>query len=94
MQRLMSKRNKTLLPVAQHLLEPETQSDVERKLTKKRRKAKKYFERGSKELPELEIRQPIRLMPFPMNTSRKWRRGVCIKKVAPRSSLVDFKGSI
>ena len=39
MQRLMSKTTKTLLPVAQHLLEPELQSDVERKLTKKRRKA-------------------------------------------------------
>ena len=93
-QRLMSKRTKTLLPVAQHLLEPEIQSDVERKLTKKRRKAKKYFDRGSKELPELEIGQPISLMPFPMDTSRKWRKGVCIKKVAPLSYLVDVKGSI
>ena len=93
-QRLMSERTKTLLPVAQHLLEPEIQSDVERKLTKKQRKAKKYFDRGSKELPELEIGQPIRLMPSPRDTSRKWRRGVCIKKVAPRSYLVDVKGSI
>ena len=93
-QRLMSKRTKTLLPVAQHLLEPEIQSDVERKLTKKRRKAKKYFDRGCKELPELEIGQPIRLMPSPRDTSGKWRRGVCIKKVAPRSYLVDVKGSI
>ena len=92
-QRLMSKRNKTLLPVAQHLLEPEIRSDVERKLTKKRRKAKKYFDRGAKDLPELEIGQPIRLTPSPMDTSRKWRRGVCIKKVAPRSYLVDVNGS-
>jgi len=53
-QRLMSKRTKTKLPVAQHLLEPEIQSDVERKLTKKRRMPKKYFDQGSKELPELE----------------------------------------
>ena len=30
-QRLMSKRTKTLLPVTQHLLEPEIQSDVKRK---------------------------------------------------------------
>ena len=29
-----------------------------------------------------------------MDTSRKCRRGVCIKKVAPRSYLVDVKGSI
>jgi len=56
-QRLMSKRTKTKLPVAQHLLEPEIQLDIERKLTKKRRMAKKYFDRGSKELPELEIGQ-------------------------------------
>ena len=93
-QRMMSKRTKTLPPVAQHLLEPEIQSDVERKLTRKRRKAKKYFDRGSKELPELEVGQPIRLMPSPMDTSRKWRTGVCIKTVAPRSYLVDVKGSI
>ena len=33
-------------------------------------------------------------MPSPMDTSRKWRRGVCIKKVAPRTYLVDVKGSI
>ena len=59
-QRLMSKRPKTTLPIAQHLLEPEIQS--ERKLTNKRRMAKKYFDRGSKELPKLEISQPIRLM--------------------------------
>ena len=93
-QRLMTKRTKTLLQVAQHLLEPEIQSDVERKPTKTRRKAKKYFDRGSKELPELETGQPIRLMPSPMDTSRKWRRGVYIKKGAPRSYLVDVKGSI
>ena len=37
-QRLMSKRTKTLLPVAQHLLEPEIESNVERKLTKKEKK--------------------------------------------------------
>ena len=54
-QRLMSKRTKTTLPVAQHLLEPEIQSDVEAKLARKRRRAKKYYNRGSKELPELEI---------------------------------------
>ena len=81
-QRLMSKRTKTTLPVAQHLLEPEIQSDVERKLTRKRRKAKKYYEPGSKELPELEIGQPIRMMPSP--TSQKCRRGVCVDKATAK----------
>lgn len=33
-------------------------------------------------------------MPSPMDKSRKWRRGVCIKKVAPHTYLEDVKGSI
>ena len=90
-QRLMSKRTKTTLPVAQHLLEPEIQSDVEAKLTRKRRRAKKYYDRGSKELPELEIGQPIRMMQSP--TKKKWRRGVYVDKVAPRSYVVEVDGS-
>ena len=49
-QMLMSKGTRTLLPPSQHLLEPEIQSDVERKLTKKRTKAKKYFDEGPKNL--------------------------------------------
>lgn len=93
MQRLRSKRTKTLLPVPQHLLEPGIQTDVEIKLKRKRKKRKKYFDRGSKELPELQIGLPVRMMPLPMGTDRKWRRGVCIDKVAPRSYLVDVKKS-
>lgn len=90
-QRLMSKITKTTLPVA-HLLEPEIQPDVQKNLTRKRRKAKKYFDRGSKELPELEIGQPIR-MSSPTDAERKWRRGVCIDKMAPRSYIVEVNGS-
>ena len=33
-------------------------------------------------------------MPSQSDTGRKWRRGVCIKKVAPRSYLVKVDGSI
>ena len=90
-QRLMFKRTKTTLPVAQHLLEPEIQPDVETKLTRKRRRAKKYYDRGSIELPELEIDQPISMMQSP--TKKKWRRGVCVDKVAPRSYVVEVDGS-
>ena len=90
-QRLICKRTKTTLPVAQHLLEPEIQTDVETKLTRKRQMATKYYDRGSKELPELEIGQPIRMMQSP--TKKKWRRGVCADKVAQRSYVVEVDGS-
>ena len=48
-QRLMSRRTKTTLPIAQQLLEPEVPPDVKKKLILKRRKAKKYFDKGAKE---------------------------------------------
>ncbi|XP_048581557.1 uncharacterized protein K02A2.6 [Nematostella vectensis] len=69
-QRLMSKRTKTTLPLAQHLLEPELQQDVTEKLTLKRKKAKKHFDRGSKELPELNIGKPVRMTSLPKETKK------------------------
>jgi hypothetical protein len=93
-QRLMSKRAKTTLPLAEHLLEPEIQQDVQTRLTLKRRKAKKHFDPGSKELPDLKIGQPIRMTSLPKDGRNKWRRGICLGKVAPRSYLVDVDGSV
>ena len=54
-QRVMSRRTKTTLPIAQQLLELEVQLDVKKKLILKHRKAKKYFDKSAKELPELVI---------------------------------------
>ena len=92
-QRLMSKRTKTTLPISQHLLDPEIQSDVRTNLMRKRQKAKKYFDRSSKNLPELDIGQPIRTMPSLKNTTKIWRKGTCVDKVAPRSYIVEADGS-
>ena len=92
-QRLMSKRTKTTLPLAQHLLEPEVQPEITAKLILKRKRAKKYFDRGSKELPELRIGQPIRMTSLPKDASKKWKSGRCMGKVAPRSYLVNIDGT-
>ena len=92
-QRMMSKRTITTLPLA-HLLEPNVQEEVWEKLISKRRKAKKYFDRGTKELPELRIGQPVRMISPPNGIGKKWKRGICIGKVSPRSYLVDIDGSI
>ena len=76
-QRLMSKRTKTMLPVAQHLLEPEIQSDVKTKLTRKQRRVKKYYDRGSKELPELEIGHPMMQDDAVTNKEEMEKRVLC-----------------
>ena len=86
-QRLMLKRTKTTLPLAAHLLEPEIQQDVQTRLTLKRRKAKKHFDPGSKELPDLKIGQPIRMTSLPKDGRNKWRRGICLGKVASIGNL-------
>ena len=93
-QRLMSKGTKTTLPIARHLLDPEIQPDVEEKLTRKQRRAKKYFDRGAEELPELDIGQPVRMKTSPIDSHGRWRRGICVKKVAPRSYVVEVDGSL
>ena len=88
-QRLMSRRTKTTLPIAQQLLEP----DVKKKLILKCRKAKKYFDKGSKELPELVIGKSVRVKPV-VKKSKVWQRGDCVGKVGPRSYLIDIDGRI
>ena len=52
------------------------------------------FDQGCKELPEMEIGQPIRMATNATEKAIRWRRGVCITKVAPRSYIVEVDGSV
>ena len=54
-QRLMLRRTRTLLPTASSLLRSEVSAHSTERLEWKRRKAKFYHDRHSKQLPELEI---------------------------------------
>ncbi len=60
-QRLMSRRTGTLLPMSTNLLYPRVEEGVKEKLKAKGQKAKSYYDRGSKSLPELEIGQEVRV---------------------------------
>ncbi|KAL9970142.1 hypothetical protein ACROYT_G022469 [Oculina patagonica] len=91
-QRLMSRRTRTLLPTANQLLRPQVVEGVAEKIKVRRQKAKHYFDRGSKELPELKIGQPVRVKPSPSQRENKWRLGTCVQQVAPRSYIVDVSG--
>lgn len=70
------------------------QPDVEHKLTRKQRRAKKYFDREAKELLELENGQPFRIKNSPRDYHGKWRRSICVKKVTPQSYVVEGGGSL
>lgn len=92
-QRLMARRLKTPLPVADSLLEPSVVSGVPEKIQSKRQTAKRYYDRSAKDLPKLQVGQGVRMKPLPGDRTGRWRPGVCLQQVAPRSYLVKVEGA-
>jgi len=89
-QRLMSRRTRTCLPTASKTLRPRVITGVQHKLTNKRCAAKKHYDRGTKELSELSIGQPVRIR-LHTGRNKKWTEGKCLGQVAPRSYDVQTK---
>ena len=85
-QRLMSRRTRTLLPVSANLLYPRVEegSGVKEKLKAKRQTAKGYCDRSAKVLPELEIGQEVRIAG---QRNKIWEPGTCVQKLSDRSYL-------
>lgn len=93
-QRLMSRRLKTSLPVADSLLQPQVVAGVAEKLQWKRRMAKSTYDKAARDLPELTVGDRIRMKPRPGDRTGKWQLGQCIQKVAPRSFVMDVNGTL
>ena len=91
-QRLMSRRTKTLLPINEQLLQPEIQNEVTAKLQHKRQIAKKFYDKHAKALPELQIGQPVYVKPHTGHKSQPWKEGICRKKVSDRSYIITVEG--
>ena len=93
-QRLMSRRTRTLIPTSLTQLQPRIEHGVQEKLQAKRDNAKRYYDRGAKVLPNLYEGQPIRVK-LPPNSHEydgKWKLGLCKGQVAPRSYEVELNG--
>ncbi|KAK7933832.1 hypothetical protein WMY93_004728 [Mugilogobius chulae] len=93
-QRLMARRLKTSLPVSDTLLQPCVVNDVAEKIKARHQRAKLWYDRSAKDLPELRVGQSIRMQPLPGDRTGKWRRGLCLQQVGPRSYLVDVDGTM
>lgn len=85
-QRLMSRRTRTLVPVTTNLLYPEVVDGVQESLQLRRQKAKSYFDRNAKTLPELDIGQDVRVAG---QRKKTWQPGKCLEKLSDRSYLVQ-----
>ncbi|XP_034095415.1 uncharacterized protein K02A2.6-like [Gymnodraco acuticeps] len=88
-QRLMSRRLKTSLPVADSLLQPWLVTGVTEKLRLKRRLAKSAYDISARDLPELNVGEHIRMRPLPGDRTGRWQLGQCLQKVAPHSFVVE-----
>ncbi len=84
-QRLMSRSLRTPFPLADTLLGPSVVTGVPDKLQVKHQTAKLWYDRSARDLPELSIGQDIRMKPLPGDRTGRWRRGVCMQQVGPRS---------
>jgi len=89
-QRLMSRRTRTLLPVSANLLYPRVEEGVKEKLKAKKQRAKGYYDRSAKVLPELEIGQEVRVVG---QRNKIWEAGTCVQKLSDRSYLVEVNGN-
>ncbi|KAJ8395956.1 hypothetical protein AAFF_G00026640 [Aldrovandia affinis] len=93
-QRLMSRRLKTSIPATNKLLEPVVVVGVTEKLRHRKQLAKSFYDRSARDLPELEVGETVRMKPLPGDNTGRWGVGTCLRRVAPRSYLVDVDGSL
>lgn len=59
----------------------------------KRQIAKLNYDSSAGDLPELNVGQPIRMKPLPGDRTGRWRKGVCLQQVGPRSYVVNVEGT-
>jgi len=92
----MSWHTRTRLPTTSTLLLSQVTPDVRNQLIHKRQVAKQYYDRGTKQLPELVIGQPVRIPQCQMTPapSSQWSTGVCLGQVGPQSYEVQTKDRI
>ena len=85
---------KTLLATAGTLLQPKILEGTEDKLKERKMKQALFYNKGTKELPELQSGDTVRMKPLPSDKEKLWRRGSVVKQVEPRSYEVDLQGTM
>ena len=82
----MSRRTRSLVPVTTNLLYPKVVDGVQESLQLRRQKAKSYFDKNAKTLPELDIGQDVQVAGQRKKTCQP---GKCLKILSDRSYLVQ-----
>ncbi len=89
-QKFMSRRTKSLIPIRSDKLEPQivpTETVIASQVETKR-KAKLHYDKQAKELPPLVIGQQVRAKVRPQS-SATWSPGKVVNKLTPRSYIIE-----
>ena len=87
-QKLMSRRTRTLLPTPGVFLQPKVIGGVQENIKLQKQKAKRQYDKTAKPLPELQIGQPVRLQPTSHHTP--WKTGTCVDTDGSRSYIIEL----
>ena len=86
-QRLMSRRTKTLMPMVEHRLFPDSSSQETDVLDRQRKQEKQeeYYNKTSKDLPELKAGDEVWVKPHTLG-QKKWKKATVVtQRTEPRS---------
>ena len=91
-QRLHSRRTRTLIPLHEHLLQPEVVPKIREKLHQTKSRQSHYYDRNSKELKPLQVGDVVRVRP---TTGEKWFKAKVEHKVNVRSyKILSENGAV
>ncbi|UYV63892.1 K02A2.6-like, partial [Cordylochernes scorpioides] len=89
-QRIMSRRTRAILPIHPNLLKPSIPENIPDKTSIKRQQAKYYYDRKSKNLPDLDIGQEVYVRT--PNTTPSWSKANITNEHNTRSYDVNIHG--
>ena len=90
-QRLFGRRCRTSLPVTKKLLKPRYSTEDEReRMTKCKQKQARYYNKSTRQLPELSEGETVRVK---CPGEKTWTKGTCVRKVAQRSYDVQAENA-
>jgi hypothetical protein len=88
-QRMFGRKTRSIIPAVQKQHEPQPLSDVQGKINRSRAKQKKLFDRGSRQLDELQVGDTVRMR---LPGKKIWSKGAVVKQPSDRSYIVRVNG--
>ena len=93
MQKLTSRRARSFLLCKEEKYIPQTVSGVSENIIERRRISKFHHDRRARDLPELNVGQPVRVKTHPQLPKSLWKPGMVRGVRGPRSYNVDVDGA-